>query len=420
MSYESYRRRPELARQEIAMRAFMRRQQQRQQQGAPSVAVPPFERIVDVDNLIRTWKQLAREGGEAPGPDGLRFCDLGPREVADLMRTLSRALTRQQYRPGPTRAVRTRKASGGYRTLQIASVIDRVVAKALQRALDPYFDAQFHERSFGFRPRRGTLLMLAAIERAVYGQNRTVLVQDDVRTAFDSVPFADVMADHRQRLRSIRLVRLVETVLRGPRWGIVDRGIPQGNAYSPIALNLRLHLAHDLPIDQNDVHGHPLWHRYADNLVYACQSVPEGNELIHQVDHLLETAGFALKHEDGPPIDLLSGNGFRLFGFDIHHGEDDRFHFAVGEKRWENLQEKLAKAHRSENPSREAHEVIQGWIQSMGPAFEREAELSLEGILEIAARNGFREATSPRRLLREMRRAVQRWGSIRENTGIPR
>jgi hypothetical protein len=117
---------------------------------------------------------------------------------------------------GPARRVKVPKGGGrGFRTLTLRDLIDRVVAKALNEALVPFWEKVFLGGSHGFRPGRGPLTLLAALGRAA-GQGRWVLVCDDVKDAFDSVSLDLVVGHHRQHFTNNPLLAvLAEAVLRG-------------------------------------------------------------------------------------------------------------------------------------------------------------------------------------------------------------
>ena len=102
----------------------------------------------------------------------------------------------------------------------------------------------------------------------------TTLAIDDVKKAFDFVPIAPLMETFAEHIVDESLLQLVETVLRGGEDRDRAVGIPQGSPLSPLALNVYLHHAHDLPLEA-DVTFPPFF-RYADNLVYLCEGVPEG------------------------------------------------------------------------------------------------------------------------------------------------
>jgi RNA-directed DNA polymerase len=212
------------------------------------------------------------------------------------MRTLSQAVLEGTYRPGPVRSVRIPKLHGGHRTLRLSNLCERVLAAALHHALEPLWEKMFLPWSMGFRPGRSVWRLLAELEAIILKEDRWVFAIDDIKNAFDNVVIEDVIADHKLYFNDNRLLSLIKVVLQGSGGPRKERGIEQGCPYSPTALNVRLHHAHDLGAEQ----GHyPSRFRYADNLVYLCRDVPEGNEVLARSQQLLELVGFTLKGEDG-------------------------------------------------------------------------------------------------------------------------
>src|SRR5262249_2266874 len=159
----------------------------------------------------------------------------------------------------------------------------------------------------------------------------------DIKDAFPSVIIADVMADHTDHITKSSklskssksaLLSLIKVVLQGSDEK-KTRGIDQGSPYSPTALNVRLHHALDLGVH----HGHhPLrYWRYADNLIWLCRSVPEGDQALDHLRRLLEPAGFILKGEDGV-TDLRQGKA-QLLGLSLS-ARNDQLHFDLGNDSW--------------------------------------------------------------------------------------
>jgi hypothetical protein len=297
------------------------------------------------------------------------------------------------------------KLRGGHRTLTLRNLADRIVAAALNGVLTPVWEPVFAPWSMGFRPGRGVLLLLAELEAVVAQEGRWVLAVDDVRKAFDNVRIDDALADHVPYVRDDRLLDLVGRVLRG---GDDHKliGIDQGSAYSPTALNARLHHAHDRHIDECTVS--PPRFRYADNLVYACRCVPEGRQVLAQSQRLLEAAGLTLKGEDGPPVDLRQGGHAQLLGFTLSH-ENGKLRYELGEDAWQKLANNLSTAHEAEDPTDAARLAVRGWIDAYGPAFANRRDDVLDRVLTTAAGYGFREVDEREQLRRRWRTSWCRW-----------
>ncbi|WP_165253441.1 reverse transcriptase domain-containing protein [Paludisphaera soli] len=375
---------------------------------------PTLARIADREALIAAYHRLKARGGRGPGRDGITYTDLGLSEVAAILDDLATALRSGAYKPGPALRRPIPKPGGrGTRTLSIRNLTDRVVSAAVLEALTPAFEPTFSDRSHGFRPGRGTWSLLAALEADATTTGSTTLAIDDVRNAFDNVSIAHLMEDLREHVKDPRLLTLIEAVVRGGEDEDRTRGIPQGDPLAPLLLNVRLHVVHDLPL-----HGDPdapPWHRYADNLCYLAEGVPEGREILQHARDLLLRGGHELKGEDGPPIDLRQGVA-RLLGFDLSI-EDDRLRLGVGEDAWGELRQGLDRAHEEETPPDAARAVVRGWVESYGPAFEIRTETDVPGrILGTAADLGFRELASRRDLAAWCEGSRRRWEALREGT----
>ena len=374
-------------------------------------SVPNLEQIAHPENLIQVFKELKANAGQTPGIDGVTYQDLSASEIGICMRGLSKVVLNGFYRPAPSLFVQIPKASGkGHRKLSIRAIMDRVVSAALNKALTPFWDKLFLDGSFGFRPNRGPWDMLLALEKTIIQQNRFVLAIDDIKDCFDHVPLAELMEDHSQHIQDERLLNLNETVLRGGENQTRTKGIQQGDAYSPTAMNVRLHYAHDLGLNQG---LNPFWLRYADNTVYPCQDVPEGIQAL-QFSRALLQPHFTLKGED-PPVDVRDREA-QILGFSISFKGQVRY--GLGKSAWKGLEDNLDKAHLSPNPPGYALQAVRGWVGAYGPAFESTWS-PVEEVLGTAASYGFRELITPKELFEDWQSSWQRWERRRKALFLP-
>lgn len=403
---------------------FLRRQEQRNRRLGHEGWPVRVEQIAHADNLYRTYQILRREGGQAPGVDGRTYDDLGPSEVGFAVRGLAESVASGTYRPQKTRPVSIPKTGGGTRTLQIAAVFDRVLGKALYNAWTPFWETVFLPCSYGFRPRRSSWDMLADLEVAILKDKRTVLAIDDLKSAFDNIPIAPVIELFRQAMNTTNFqldekerqgaLLLIETVLRGH-----DRdravGLHQGNPFSPLALNVLLHELVDTPLC--DGSATPSWFRYADNIVYAAQDVPEGRASIDWVHHLLQRQGLTLKGQDGV-VNLAGDQIAPILGYTLRL-RGGRLYYGLRNEAISGLTQSLIETHESPNPPAAAAMALLGWMDSVGPAFEDGvARVALSTALDCGLR------TCSGRQLRERGKAsLERWRATRERAyrrrGLP-
>jgi hypothetical protein len=372
----------------------------------PSDGQPTLAQVVEVGNLLWVYDDLRAHAGQAPGADGLTYGDYARREVVEALHAVRKAALAGRYRPHPARELPIPKASGGHRTLRIPEVMDRVVSPALHRALTPVWEAVFLNGSHGFRPRRSVWTLLAGLQTAAEHDDHPVVVEDDVEKAFDRVQVEPLIDLHRGHVVDHALMGLVEAIFRGPD-GRRTVGIDQGAAYSPTALNVYLHHAHDVAFER--VRPKPHWWRFADNHAYLCQSVTEGSQVRSRCQQLLQP-GMNLKGGiNHHPNDLNANEEVHLLGYVIAR-KRNRMTYAMGEDSWAALETKLTEAHHTNNPPRSAHQCLQGWLEWCGPTLETGRMPSFtQRVIQVTARYGFGEISSLDTILQTWTSSWRRW-----------
>lgn len=395
-----------------------RRKRQRDLLRRDSGSVITIEQVADRDHLVDCFRQIQREGGPAPGIDGISPADVSLREFGHIAEKLSKVLMSGRYRPQPTRRVAIDKpGSDEKRVLKIGVLLDRVVGKALHEALQPIWETIYLPQSFGFRPGRSPWQMLAAIMATMEAEDRWVLAVDDVRKAFDNVPIAQTLGAHQAATKrtkkspttlSRQVLDLIGVVLRG-----FDEnsqvGIDQGGCYSPDALNLLLHVVHDAPFSAAD--DTTPWYRYADNVLYLCRSVSEGSRMLDRSRSLLARVHLSLKGEDGI-VDVDSGEAAQVLGFAISR-IDGRVQLGLGRTALPRLRRHLVEVCSDPDPVEAARCILRLWIGAYGPAFE-DGEAVLRDLIHTAVEAGHREIPERPVLLQWMEKEYQRWSACRE------
>jgi hypothetical protein len=377
---------------------------------------PSLQEIVNPEVLVSVYRQLKANAGQAPGDDGVTYSDLSFSEAAFCLREVSALINKGEYRPSKSRLLSVPKVNGkGTRPLALRSILDRIISASLNNTLSLYWESIFLPQSMGFRQKRGPWDLLIQLELEIERAGRYVLTIDDIKDAFVHVNLDDLLLDHRRYLKDEKLLKFIEVILKGGTNLSRKEGIEQGNAYSPTALNLRLHHAHDLDFDQDP--GNPPWLRYADNLTYLCHSVSEGNEVINRSKRFLQAAGFTLKGEDGPPVDIREGSS-HLMGFKLSF-LNGQMRYDLGKDAFQGLCKNLHQAHQASNPPVYARSAIRGWLSAYGPAFERQTEIILERALQTMHSFGFRETYTPEGLRDVWKRSFERWTQRRKACSYP-
>ena len=201
--------------------------------------------VMDKDTLYAAWCKVQRNGG-APGVDGISIEQIIRNNgVHNLLEQIGEELRSRTYKPQPVKRVYIPKANGKMRPLGIPTVKDRVVQMAVLLVLEPIFEADFEECSYGFRPGRSAHMALEEIRQHI-AAGRTMIYDADLKGYFDSIPHDKLMACIKMRVVDGSVLKLIKMWLEAP---VVeppekpggkpavrrnDKGTPQGGVISPL------------------------------------------------------------------------------------------------------------------------------------------------------------------------------------------
>ncbi len=373
-----------------------------------------LQQFSHADNLMAAFRILRAGGGHAPGIDGLTYENFSPGQIWQTLRVVASALRDGTYAPYDTRLVRTPRGDGRYRELNLPTVSDRTVAKALQLAMAPYWVSILP----GLR--RSVWQIYAAMDQHIRTYHTYVLTTDDIRDCFPSIQLVDALGAHRLYAPQPDLTRLVDIIVRGqddPNRTAV--GLDQGSPYSPLLSELTLHTYLDKTLD--DVWpGHPPVYRYVDNIPILTTGAHEGLQMLETIQRILEPHQLTLKGIDGDPVDLRnSDHGRMVLGLvPVFRGE--RLTFQVPTKAYQKLEMGLEKTLLLPNPSQVANHVVEGWLTALGPAFvNADTRDILRRTMEISTGYGLREL-SLSRLRTVVNKAKVLWLAVRRDVARTR
>ena len=268
--------------------------------------------------LQAAWQQVKSRRGAA-GIDGISIARFET-QAAKYLSEVAEHLKTGQYRAQAVRRVEIPKAGGGSRPLGIPTVKDRVVQAAVKRVIEPIFESRFCATSYGFRPGKGCKDALRAVDGWLK-QGYTHVVDADLRSYFDSIPHARVLARVAERISDGRVLALIDGWLQQDivheleRWTPTG-GTPQGAVLSPLLANIYLH-----PLDQHMLARGYKMVRYADDFVVLCQSAHEAQQALAEVEQWVSDNGLELNTQKTHIGDCLQkGQGFEFLGYRFEAG----------------------------------------------------------------------------------------------------
>src|SRR6516165_535245 len=185
---------------------------------------------------LRAGYDLAKRNDGAPGSDGVTFEAIEADGVEAFLATLRAELVARTYRPQRYRRVEIRKEDGkSVRLLQIPAIRDRVVQGALKLIIEPIFEADFHDGSYGYRPKRKAHDAVARVTKAIL-MGKTQVIDLDLAAYFDSVRHDLLLGKVARRVQDAEILHWLKGMLTASG----THGVPQGGVISPLLSNIYL------------------------------------------------------------------------------------------------------------------------------------------------------------------------------------
>ena len=247
---------------------------------SPLLGFTSLNHHLDLNWLVEAYNRTRKDG--APGVDGQTDDDYGLSLLDNLESLLDRAKSGTYHAP-PVRRVHIPKGTGKEtRPLGIPTLEDKILQRAVVLVLEPIYEQDFLDCSYGFRPGRSAHMALQALRQQVMDLRGCWLVEVDIRKFFDTLDHAHLRALLRQRVRDGVVLRLIDKWLKA---GVLEEGIltypeagaPQGGVISPMLSNVYLHYVLDVWFEQEvkpRLKGRAFLVRYADDFVmgFACEA----------------------------------------------------------------------------------------------------------------------------------------------------
>lgn len=311
--------------------------------------------------MIEAWKGVKINDGSA-GVDGVTIKEIEEKGVEEFLKTLSEELRQQTYEPSAVKRVWVEKENGGQRPIGIPTIKDRVAQTACMLVVEPIFEADFEEHSFGFRPNRSAHDAIAKIKEHLKG-GKTEVYDADLSKYFDTIPHEKLMIALNERIKDKRVLKLISKWLKAPvnedgklTGGMKNKvGTPQGGVISPLLSNLYLHLLDRIVTSTTSIFkklGIAMV-RYADDFVLMGKTLKA--EAFTKLKDLLNRMGLTLNEEKSKQINAKE-TPFNFLGFVFRY--DQSFQYPMGPKFW-NVKP-------SEKSNKKIREKIETVLKEMG------------------------------------------------------
>ena len=344
-----------------------------------------FDKVFTERNLLAAFQQVACKKGAA-GVDHVTVEQFA-QQLPESVRNLSRQLQEGTYRPQAIRRVQIPKpGTNETRPLGIPTVRDRIVQAAVVNVIEPIFERDFAEHSYGFRPGRGCKDALRRVDQLLKSGHVHV-VDADLKGYFDSIPHDRLMARLQSKISDGTLLSLIEAFLQTQvmedmqAWAS-ESGTPQGAVLSPLLSNVYLD-----PLDHLLADNGLEMVRYADDFVILCRTSEQAQSALEMVRQWVAENGLTLHPTKTKIVDA------RIAGFDFLG-----YHFQ-GEKHWprKNSLTKLketvrAKTKRTSGQSlpfiiADLNRTLRGWFAYFQHSSRRSIYKDLDGWIRMRLRS---------------------------------
>lgn len=278
---------------------------------------------------VAFWGVRTNKGSS--GIDGMTIESLDSKEkVMEFLMDIQKELQDKTYKPQPVKRVYIPKPDGKLRPLGIPTLRDRVVQSAARLILEPIFESDFQNCSYGFRPGRSQHQALATIRDAIKS-GKTSVYDADLKGYFDSIPHDKLMSCLKMRIADRNVLHLIKMWLEAPVHEKNDNGTkiskptvgtPQGGVISPLLANIFLHWFDVVFNKSNSAKaGTAALVRYADDFVILAKDV--GKKCVDFVEEKIESwLGLVINKEKTKIVNLREGDELNFLGFTFRFHND--------------------------------------------------------------------------------------------------
>ena len=316
----------------------------------PEKAMISLSYHMDLEWMMEAYRRTRKDG--AVGIDGQTAKDYEVNLEANLLSLLDRAKSGDHYKAPPVRRVHIPKGDGTTRPLGIPTFEDKVLQRAVVMVLEPLYEQDFLDCSYGFRPGRSAHQALAEIQSRLTRMGGGWVLDVDIRKFFDSLDHVHLREILAKRMRDGVIKRLIGKwlnagVMEGDVLTHPEAGTPQGGVISPLLANIYLHEVLDVWFEREvkpRLKGHGFLVRYADDFVMGFAHEEDARRVLDVLPKRFGKYGLALHPDKTRLLDFRSprtrkgsddddGPGsFDFLGFTQHWAKSRKGFWVVKQK----------------------------------------------------------------------------------------
>jgi len=255
----------------------------------------PYE--IDKWSVVEGWKRVKAKGG-GPGIDG-QTIEAFERNLKDNLYKIWNRMSSGSYFPSAVKKCEIPKENGKKRVLGIPTVQDRVAQMVATLKLEPEVEPNFHENSYGYRPKKSAVEAVGKARERCWSHNWVIDL--DIQGFFDTIPHQRMLELVGKHTGEKWILLYVERWLQAPmqtaegRQEERERGTPQGGVISPLLANIYLHHAYDAWMQEE--FASLLFERYADDIIVHCTTEKQARYVLERIRQRLEQWGLTLHPE---------------------------------------------------------------------------------------------------------------------------
>lgn len=272
-----------------------------------------YDRIFRLDILWRAWKEVRENMGSA-GIDNITFEMVEEYGVEEYLLDIQEDLQNKKYRPKPVKRVYIPKPDGKQRPLGIPTIRDRIVQQACKIVIEPVFEANFLDNSYGFRPKRDAKQATEKVKKELY--KNWYVVDADIQGYFDNINHEILLGLLNRRISDRRVIKLCRQWLRAGviengKYYPTEKGLPQGGVISPLLANIYLHVLDSYWENHKEL---GVIVRYADDAVIMCRKRTDAELAFEHLKRIMTKLKLTLNPQKTKIVDM-NKESFDFLGF---------------------------------------------------------------------------------------------------------